>query len=188
MAKEKETEQAPARMITVDAATLEELVNAKVAALVAQIKGGTPNENFKEMMDRERGKDRPPIPVQLIPCKSPLTGATFTAKVSPSRKFPGGRIIDLLDYVHPEGTEKHVEEGGLVPKGMIMKRPDGILEAQYKLWRYREFWLKDLQQFNGKPMTSYIELNSVLERERLEVEAQKIAEDRFRTFMPAVQG
>ena len=80
------------------------------------------------------------------------TGATFTPRVVASRKFPKGRVVELQDYAHPDGTDRYQvpedqpgqDTGGLVPIGKTI----GTL--QWKQWKYETFWKADLAYWIGR--------------------------------------
>jgi hypothetical protein len=110
----------------------------KVAALVADLEG----------------KTRPSPRQRLIPGLSRRTGATFMFRVVESRGFKEGRIVELVDYKYPEGVDKHVQDGGIVPDGMMMTRADNGKELPlFRQWRYDNFWKSDLNEFIGKPLS-----------------------------------
>lgn len=167
--------------ITLDRGALKELVQAEARALLAQELPKqlapavrTLQEKFESDMGAMRGHDRPPLVERTIACKSPLTGSTFTARIVESRGWPQGRIVDLVDYTHPAGIDKHVSDGGIVPDGLTIHigadragkatLPDGTEIAvsigdftpEYKMWSYETFWKRDLAEFNGKPFAEYI--------------------------------
>lgn len=143
------------KSFTLDAESLEALIEAKVAARLAQ--NAQANVSSDPLAKRLQDAARPEVQEEtLVPCESPFTGARYTARVLKSRAWPQGRIVDLLDYKLPPGTDKHMNEGGLVPDGMIMSSPDGKgLTHDYKWWRYTSFIQRDLREFNGKPLQSY---------------------------------
>ena len=70
-------------------------------------------EQSVDVLRKIRGQDRPPIPEELVPCRSPLTGSTMVVRVTKSRTTPGGRVVEILDYVRPEGWDRHESDGGL---------------------------------------------------------------------------
>lgn len=103
-----------------------------------------------------------------IACKSEETGATFTAHVIESKKFPNGRIVALGDYTHPAGAIRFQRDGGLVPDNFpILKDAtggalgDGVeiqnhqLSTAYKQWRWENFWQRDLARFVGKEIAAH---------------------------------
>ncbi len=111
-----------------------------------------PEELLRQIRSRKALK-----PNQYIPCKSPITGATFVAVVAYSRTFPHGRVLDLRDYTFPDGIDRHEpspleiernngvppENPGRVPTGMQMKNVDGRETVAYKQWKYETFSLQD---------------------------------------------
>ena len=99
----------------------------------------------------EAMRHQPGARERRIPCTSEDTGATFWARVVESKGFPQGRIIELLEYKHPAGVDKHEIDGGRVPSGLPIGRPDnGHPTPEYKHWLWEEFWLRDLKSFVGK--------------------------------------
>lgn len=169
------------REITINAEALQELVRAEARALLAeelphqlapQIR--TLEEKFTGDMAAMRGHDRPPLVERMIACKSPATGSTFQARIVESRGWPQGKVVDLVDYTHPDGIDKHVADGGIVPDGLNIrigadragkaKLPDGTeitisvgdFTPEYKMWKYAEYWKRDLVEFVGKPFAEYI--------------------------------
>jgi len=114
----------------------------------------SPDEAIQEALDRARGKDRPLPPEYLIQCKSPLTGSTFTARLQASRRHPGGRVIELLDYVRPEGWDRHKRDGGLVNDDTVMwsQFQPGKPDPQYANWVRKTFWQRDAEALIGHPL------------------------------------
>lgn len=110
----------------------------------------------EELLRQIRAR-KPLRPNQYIPCKSPITGATFVAVVAYSRTFPAGRVLDLRDYTIPEAANRHEpspleiehnnnimpSDPGRVPTGMLMKHPDGQETMAYKQWKYETYSLSD---------------------------------------------
>lgn len=81
------------------------------------------------------------------------TGATFIPRVIPSKTHPKGRVVDLLEYTHPEGVDRHQSDGGLVPDGhpiLVTNKAGQMLSADYKQWKYTTFWRQDLNTYVGK--------------------------------------
>ena len=105
-----------------------------------------------------------PLRHRKVACKSE-TGATFTACVVESRRYPDGVVKTMEDYRHPAGTMTYQRDGGLVPDGMQILRlgtgvpaegtviPSHELDIFYKQWRWETFWQADLRAYcNGKPL------------------------------------
>lgn len=153
------------KSITVDVDTLNELIESKVQQRLGSLMSGSPNEQFQKHMDSLRGKDAPPLPETFYPCKSPITGATFNARVIASRTYPGGRVIDLPDYVHPPGADISIHDGGMVPAGMTIGSQD------HKAWKYNEVWKRDLKDLVGKPFAKYYTVEEAARREALDTQA-----------------
>ena len=168
---EKKTPPAPGQTITITTEALKQLIAQGIAE-----KFGRPfDEQLDEEMDRVRGKGRPLAPEDLVQCRSPLTGATFTARLIISREFSSGRIVELLDYVRPEGTDRHVDDGGLftgLRDGLDPVPPSGQLSrAQYlyREWLYKAYFATDWNTLSGKP-------GSFLAQWRVPAQAPKAAE------------
>lgn len=153
---EKKNSPPPAHepTLTITPSMLSTLVAAEVAKLH---KSKDYDEALQESLDHQRGKDRPIAPEELIPCRSPTTGAVFTARVIKSRATPGGRIVELLDYVRPDAAEKHVEDGGMYggPREWMrtaeVGHPLDKGQHKYRHWLYSAFWLADWNALSGKP-------------------------------------
>ena len=139
--------------ITVTIAELNQLIASKVAEFI----GKPYDEKIQEELDRQRGKDRPLPPEELVSCRSPSTGATFTARLILSRQFPSGRICELLDYERPEGTDKHVDDGGKyqgLREDLELPPLSGNLNAaqyRYRKWLYDSYFAADWNTLSGKP-------------------------------------
>lgn len=105
-----------------------------------------------------------------IECKSLRTSSLFMATVVESRdkaKFPHGRIVAIGPHRMPVGRYTHQSAGGIVPDGFPIMQdaravpnvPDGEeispdrLHLQYRVWRTKEFYVTDLREYNGAPMT-----------------------------------
>lgn len=148
------------KQITVDVDTLNELVEAKVkeklAAATTEMMAP-----LERRMQEAAIQNSIPQKEDLRPFESPLTGATAQARVLTSRSFPKGRIVDLEHYTHPAGVDVHVADGGLVPDGKEIGTTD------HKMWKYQEFWKRDLNEFIGKPFISYYS--------KTEAEARRVA-------------
>jgi hypothetical protein len=123
---------------------------------------------------------KPPEPksYRIVPCKSPDTGSTFDALVvmiydgdfdddNASKKYPHGKIAQLLNYRHPEGAFTYRSQGGLVPDGMPILRDPTVgkvahdtshhqLDADYKKWRWEDFWRADIRRICGAPFSAHL--------------------------------
>ena len=100
---------------------------------------------------------------RLIPGVSPRTGATFTMNVVESKTHPDGRVTEIRDYKHPEGTYLHESAGGLVPDGVRIFNSNGppadlrpgheppkqSLDVMFLHWRWQEFYQADLREVIG---------------------------------------
>ena len=164
MADEKKHPNAPADKleaptVTLPATTLAELIAAAVDKRVAEIMTATTvDERMQTAMNAMRGKNIPPTPEELIACRSPVTGATFTARVVLSRAYPLGRIVELLDYARPAGWDVHKDDGGLydgVRESMRINPETGERFIKFRQWTYKTFWMSDWNAISGKP-TSFL--------------------------------
>jgi hypothetical protein len=133
-------------------------LKALIAGVVEQVRGPavgpatsplSPDDQVNAMVDQMRGT-RPPHEITEVKCTSVETKASFTAIIAKSKTFPGGRVIDLRDYTYPEGHEVHVAEGGIVPDGLTIRRPDGQPTKEYKHWKWTNFYQMDLRRYVGQ--------------------------------------
>lgn len=145
--------EAPPTTITVTPEVLNQLINARLA----EVLGRNFDEKFEEEYGKMRGKGRPLDPEELVPCRSPSTGSTFTVRLVISRAFPSGRVVELLDYVRPDGTDRHAKDGGLyngLPEDMNPVPPGEAMKARqfvYMEWLYKSFFAADWNAISGKP-------------------------------------
>jgi hypothetical protein len=103
------------------------------------------DELATKVLGEIRGEGRPaPAIEELFALRSEDTGATFDVFIQ------GGKVSALPNYRYPEGIDKHASEGGLVPQGMSVTEEGD--DWGYRLWRTKEFWIKDLTRFVGKPL------------------------------------
>ena len=156
MAETKKRDEAPEteQTITVTPSILKTLIRDGVAEILSS---KTHDEGMAERMRTMRGQDRPPPPEELVACRSPLTGSTMMVRIVKSRTTPGGRVVEILDYVKPAGWDVHVEDGGLYSgqrEWMTPPLPGRPLEKgqhAYRHWVYSTFWLADWNAMSGKP-------------------------------------
>lgn len=140
---------------------IQDASKSAVAAYVAAHEPPKPEDmtadgQFHRWVDNMKGHDRPATPMRKVACKSP-TGATFVAVVADSRTHPGGRVINLEQYRHPEGVDRYQADGGLVPDGFPMAGGDGKASSSlYKQWRWESFYQADLRSFVGKPLPPHV--------------------------------
>jgi hypothetical protein len=155
MSKPEATAPAPApapATITQDA--LSTLIASAVRAELANIMTAkSPDQRMTEAMASARGQDRPAAEEFLIACRSPITNATFTARMVDSKSI-GKRVVELLDYQRPEGWDRKKADGGIVPDGdeMPIKNADGSPSKKYTMWLYNNFWQRDINALGGKPL------------------------------------
>jgi hypothetical protein len=141
--------------ITVTPDMLKAMLDGMVAdALAKRLSAKSPDEAMREAMDRQRGKDRPKQPVWLVDCESPITGARFTARIVPSRAYPEGRVVEMLNYVRPAGWDRKKQDGGLYHDGeeWPILEADGRPSKVFARWVYLEFWSKDMAEIGGKAL------------------------------------
>ncbi len=108
------------------------------------------DEIMRKDLDKQRGRDRPPPPEFLVPCKSPLTGATFTARCVVSRTYPEGSVVEMLDYAYPDGIEVPKARGGLYPypedsmyEDPAKGHPPGTKSGKFNVWLHANFYQSD---------------------------------------------
>jgi hypothetical protein len=123
-----------------------------VKAEMARVMAKPADEVMRADIDRLRGRDRPLPKEFLIPCRSPMTGATFAARCVASRSFPEGSVVELLDYVYPPGIDQARSEGGLYPypadtmyADPAFGNPPGAKSAKYKVWLWDSFRRTDMR-------------------------------------------
>jgi hypothetical protein len=157
-------------MANISKEELAEVVSTTVKTVIESLKGppmGSPEERFDAF-----SKEIHPAPAvstelveKLVPCKSPLTKATFVAKVVKSRTYPLGRVVELVDYRRPDKFDVQKVYGGLAPDGIEILKPNANendvgaskYTDQFNKWAWAEFWQKDLNAFVGhafQPHTS----------------------------------
>jgi hypothetical protein len=141
--------------VTISMAVFKELLQSQVREVLTS---KTQDEQIQERLRQMRGQDRPPPPEELVPCRSPITGATFKARCVMSKAFPAGRIVEILDYTHPEGIDVPRADGGLCDmpiEKMFIQREDGEFTRDftkpYLYWRYQSYWAKDWNEISGQP-------------------------------------
>ena len=144
----------PAPTVAIAATDLSSLLQAAVDQRLATImtaKG--PDERIREAIERQRGIGLPTPPEFLVECRSPLTGATFTARLIAS-KTSGTRVVELLEYERPVGWDVKKKDGGLVENGdqMPLKEANGSPGVRYTRWLYETFWKQDANAIGGKPL------------------------------------
>ncbi len=125
--------------------------NAKLQALAAEkatqpqaFVDASPNEQFQAMSDARRGRDNPPLTTTIVEGIVSATGGKFDVKIDHRN-----RVVDLLNYTWPEGHDKPVAAGGLVPDGYK------IGETLHKHWMWTDFRQADINAFVGKPLPAH---------------------------------
>jgi hypothetical protein len=156
--------------ITLTPEMLQTLVAAEAAkavkAAMGQLESRSADDLFQAQHDRDRGIGRPLAPETLVPCTSPLTGSTFTARTVSSRAYPSGRVMELLDYQRPTGWDVHRDNGGLydgVPEDLIPVPTTGKVPVKFAKWVFQTFWQTDANALLGKPGSSLSQWRRVTE-------------------------
>jgi hypothetical protein len=133
------------------------LTNAVKAAVAAQAPAEgaratmTSEERFHAQVDEVRTVPGPAIRVDMVEgCVSHVTGSTFSAEIQ------HGRVVNLLDYRHPAGIDKHENEGGVIPNGFPILKTDGQPTKEYKQHVWETYLQTDLRTFVGKPLPGYV--------------------------------
>jgi len=144
---------------------------AFAAALVfaqrqATLEGGDNAARYAQLM--ELARNQPLWPQARYQCKSLITGATFTAVVSPSRTFPNGRIVNLEDYRQADDFLTRFPCPCL-PEDMMNEK--GQPSAVLKQHCYAEGWRADLREYVGKPFNPALNPEVAARLERLKAEA-----------------
>jgi hypothetical protein len=125
--------------------------------------GKSPDELMAEALTSIRYQK--PHPQTDVECVSLETGATFTAIVVASRPYPEGRVCRIDGYAHPDGIDRHVKDGGLVPDGIELRnRANGEESQDLKNWRWRTFWQADLLRYIGRPLPVWVRKDATAEQ------------------------
>ncbi len=113
---------------------------------------GQTDAQFQATMADRRGQHRPPAAEERIPCRSHETQATFTARVVRNT------VVELLDYTHPPGHDKHAPDG-IVPHGFpILDSVTKQRTPDFKQWLWTQFWQTDLRAYIGKPLPRFLRI------------------------------
>jgi len=116
----------------------------------------------------QMARDQPLWPQARYQCKSLITGASFTAVVSPSRTFPSGRVVNLEDYRQADDFLTRFPCPCL-PEDMLNEK--GQPSAVLKQHMYAEGWRADLREYVGKPFNPALNPEVAARLERLKAEA-----------------
>jgi len=157
-------------VITMDRVALAELVSARVDAELSKRSAAAPEPNdptMRRLRDAER-LNAEPRDVTYHKMISPVTGASFTAKVVRSRAHPMGRTVNIgensdghSDYEEPPTYTTHLDDGGMVPNNIAIKNTNGFYTAEYMKWKSQNNpWVQDLRAFVGKPWNEYYSLEA----------------------------
>ena len=155
--------------------------NALLRQLVEQLMARQPADPHNLGLSEEQRK-RLSAPLdkhryRYVACRSQDTQCLFEAHVVEARdkaKFPEGRITSFRNYRLPENFWRWVSAGGLIPdgipvlsdgrRGLPSMNAEGFpvdeLTAEFKQWRSREFWIKDLRFYVGRAITRDLCLNA----------------------------
>jgi hypothetical protein len=151
----KHDEEKKDETVTVSMAVFKELISSQVREVLTS---KTQDEQIQEKLRQMRGQDRPLPPEEVVDCRSPITGATFKARCTMSRAYPAGRVVEIVDYVLPDGADVPRDDGGLcdMPREKIfIQREDGEFTKDftkpYLFWRYASYWAKDWNEVSGQP-------------------------------------
>jgi hypothetical protein len=158
-------------------------VDILAAAIAKAIEAGKPSAELQTGMSRERvdrvmDKHTVPLRSRIIKGHNPDTGSTFDMVVLESRTHKSGRVVRLENYREPERAFVPMDQGGLMPDGMIVwldpkNRPNGglrydtprtMMNKEFKFWLATTFWHDDLRRIaNGAPLrTIYcVEANAI---------------------------
>jgi len=155
MAADKTTDK-----LTIDAATLNELVASRVEAELAKraAQAPPPRDPTQKLLAEAEIVNAEPHPVRFVRMVSMNTGAEFTARVAISRTYPKGRIVNIgenadgqSDYVEPAQYTTHVKNGGFVPDNTPIRDQGNNLTREYMKWKVSNNpWLDDLRYYVGK--------------------------------------
>lgn len=121
------------------------------AAPTPGISNLTPDDQIQLLLKQvKEGQNREVHKIERFKCTSLETEASFTAVVATSKTFPEGRVVALDGYTYPPGSDAHIEDGGLVPNGLVIRMKDNLTPTrEWKQWRWL-FWQADLKRFIGK--------------------------------------
>jgi hypothetical protein len=121
-----------------------ELLASLVSAEVAKIMTAkTPDQRIAEAMSIQRGTNRPPREEMTVACKSPMTGATFNARLERLTDGTLG-VTELLDYERPAGWDKTKQDGGRGNSAQLEKRPDNGEYTKKAIWlQHRAYYMLD---------------------------------------------
>lgn len=163
-ADKSEFDDLKAQIAALKASQPAEIVKAVLDAVQQGAKIDRDKDAAEKLRDEIRNRPAPGA-VTYVFQRSEQTGATFWAKVAASNTFPQGRVIDLMQYTHPEGTEVSQDNGGLYPSGSPeIKEPSGAYSAYFKSWRWNEFFKRDLQSLVGRALISRLTVTPQPER------------------------
>ena len=139
---------------TIDAAALGALIDDIVARrLKDALAARSVDDRFEEEMALLRGTKRPLPHEQLVECASPVTKATFTARLLMPRKEGGQyRVVELIDYTKPDGWDRSVSNGGLVPDGVEIYGQDGKMTLRFGASVNQNYYNRDNRDVMGKPL------------------------------------
>jgi len=160
--KDQTTESTTAPQPTIALADLAAAFKLAITEVAADRATQNPNDVIHDRIARERGIGNPTDPESLVYCRSPITGATFTARSIASRNPEvGNRVVELLDYQRPDGWDRHKKDGGMVEDVWPLNdggELDASLDPRRKLgekfreWLYHSFLKPDSVALIGRPL------------------------------------
>jgi hypothetical protein len=150
-----------------------EVASADTATVVAEAikqvfgisKDGNTEEQRIHALNGTALPERKLLAQTLVPCRNPRNGATFTAVVAPSREFPEGRTVRLIDYKYPDDLEQRARKAGWTPEKTFkasgsardyggQNRLDfhmgSMTSPGYMQWRYENYLKADMAAFQGQ--------------------------------------
>jgi hypothetical protein len=171
--------------------TLEPLVS-KIAELEARVNPPPPaklsaDEVHAKLMSTLRGQLDEVREIGLVEvvecCTSDLgapdgagvmRGATFDVEVHYKPVLIDGKIVGksgtgtvktLINYRYPDGFDRHIKDGGVVPEGMEIhdQSKEGAERAGYGQWLAETFWQADLKRFCGRALPPHVRPPAVVQ-------------------------
>jgi hypothetical protein len=183
MSKEEKSEIATAVAVAMQMladvmkATMQPLLERLERLEAGRASNLTPDQQFHKTLETIRGSTDDVETIGLVEvvegCKSDLgapdadgtmRGATFDAEIHYTPVMNGGklvaktskcRVVQLLRYRWPDGFDKHVSQGGLVPDGLEIKS-DANARSGYDQWLWETFLQADTRRFVGKALPAHV--------------------------------
>ena len=152
--KNKPAAPEPTATVPVPTTAFAEMVEALVQKGIAKAMSlKTPDDIYEEGLRLQRTRN-PPLEEELVPCVSPITKATFSAKIQKGRGPDGQwRVVEFVDYARPDGWDRWQQDGGLVPNGTaIMNDVTNQLEPKFMWEVHRKYYKADNDALMGRPL------------------------------------